>query len=358
MKSSWLFGERANINDVVEAQKRSVDSVIDSVDTEDLRTRLIDEILTAVVHKLRLDVPVLHPDRTIQLPPDEIEIDVSRDPNRAIIPGRGPYLVKGTEVSIVVPFTGEAALFKYGHAPYPFINPIEGEVEDDHLILRHRAEHPDVARIKADFDGRLQQIDQVLSMIRSRAEEWNKEAERIARQKLLNRKEKLEKAGALSLGYPVAPRPAGPGPDTALAAARAPQHFDVFLSHASEDKDTIARPLYHALTAAGVSVWFDEAVLKLGDSLRRKIDEGLARCRYGIVVLSPSFFAKHWPQRELDGLVAKEITSGEKGILPIWHEIDHKGVAEYSPTLADRLAVPSSIGIDEIVRQIRDVLKR
>jgi hypothetical protein len=76
------------------------------------------------------------------------------------------------------------------------------------------------------------------------------------------------------------------------------------------------------------------------------------------VVLSPSFFAKHWPQRELDGLVAKEITSGEKGILPIWHEIDQKGVANYSPTLADRLAVSSSKGVDEIVRQTLDVLAK
>ncbi len=358
MRTSWLFGERANINDVVEARKRSVDSAIDSVDTEELRATSIDEILPAVVDKLRLDVPVLHRDRTMQLPSEEIEIDVSRDPSRAITPGRGPYLVKGTEISVAVPFTGEAALLKYGHAPYPFINPIEGEVEDGHLILRYRAERPDADRIKADFDGRLEQIEGVLSMIRSRAEDWNKEAERIARQKLSNRKEKIEKAGALSLGYAFTPRAAAPRPGTARAAAPARvEVFDVFLSHASEDKDTIARPLYHALTAAGVSVWFDEAVLKLGDSLRRKIDEGLARCRYGIVVLSPSFFAKHWPQRELDGLVAKEITSGEKGILPIWHEIDQKGVAGYSPTLADRLAVPSSKGIDEIVRQIRDVLK-
>lgn len=359
MITSWLFGERAYINDVVEAQKRSVDSAIDSVDTEELRARSIDEIVPLVVHKLRLDVPVLRRDQTMQLPSEEIEIDVSRDPSRAIIPGRGPYVVKGTEISIAVPFTGEAALFKYGHAPYPFINPIEGEVEDDHLILRHRAEHPDAGRIKADFDGRLQQIEEVLSMIRSRAEDWNKEAERIARQKVSNRKEKLEKAGAVSLGYPVAPRPAASRAGAARGAAAAPvEHFDMFLSHASEDKDTIARPLHQALTAAGVSVWFDEAVLKLGDSLRRKIDEGLARCKYGIVVLSPSFFAKHWPQRELDGLVAKEITSGEKGILPIWHEIDQKGVAEYSPTLADRLAIPSSKGINEIVRQILDVLKK
>jgi len=279
MRTGWLFGERANINDVVEAQKRSVDSAIDSVDTEELQAKSIDEIVPAVVHKIRLDVPVLHRDQTMQLPSEEIEIDVSRDPSRAIIRGRGPYLVKGTEISIAVPFTGEAELFKYGHAPYPFINPIEGEVEDDHLILRHRAEHPDAGRIKADFDGRLQQIEGILSLIRSRAEDWNKEAERIARQKLSNRKEKVQKAGALSLGYPVAPRPVLPRPGAARAAAAASvEHFDVFLSHASEDKDTIARPLYQALTAAGVSVWFDEAVLKLGDSLRRKIDEGLARC--------------------------------------------------------------------------------
>ena len=114
MRTSWLFGDRANINDVVETQKRSVDSAIDSVVTEELRARSIDEILPAVVHKLRLDVPVLHRDQTMQLPSQEIEIDVSRDPNRAIIPGRGPSLVKGTEISIAVSFTGEAALFNPG----------------------------------------------------------------------------------------------------------------------------------------------------------------------------------------------------------------------------------------------------
>ena len=86
------------------------------------------------------------------------------------------------------------------------------------------------------------------------------------------------------------------------AAATAPPlkqlaKYDFFLSHTWEDKETIARPLYSALTAAGASVWFDEAVLKIGDSLRRKIDDGLARCKFGIV--SPNFLNKEWPQREL-----------------------------------------------------------
>ena len=128
--------------------------------------------------------------------------------------------------------------------------------------------------------------------------------------------------------------------------------YDLFLSHAGEDKAAIARPLFSALSAAGVTVWFDEAVLKIGDSLRRKIEEGLAKCRYGVVIISPAFLAKEWPQRELDGLAALELQSGEKKILPIWHEIDRDTLARRSPMLADRVAAKSTEGIDALVEKI------
>jgi hypothetical protein len=134
--------------------------------------------------------------------------------------------------------------------------------------------------------------------------------------------------------------------------------YDLFLSHASEDKDAIARPLYEALIAEGISVWFDEAVLELGDSLRRKIDEGLAKCRYGVVILSPKFLSKEWPQRELDGLVARETASGDKAVLPIWHELDRETLLRYSPPLADRLAGRSEEGIPALVEKIRRVLRK
>ena len=133
--------------------------------------------------------------------------------------------------------------------------------------------------------------------------------------------------------------------------------YDIFISHASEDKDAIARPLYNALVERGISVWFDEAVLKLGDSLRRKIDDGLSKCKYGVVILSPSFLSKEWPQRELDGLVARETASGEKAILPIWHEIDRDTLLQSSPTLADKLAGNSKEGLPVIVDKIIEVLK-
>ena len=81
-----------------------------------------------------------------------------------------------------------------------------------------------------------------------------------------------------------------------------PKEWDVFISHAHEDKDDIVRPLAHALRQHDLRVWFDEFELRIGDSLRRKIDQGIARSAFGVVVLSTAFFAKNWAQYELDGL--------------------------------------------------------
>ena len=83
------------------------------------------------------------------------------------------------------------------------------------------------------------------------------------------------------------------------------REYDVFISHASEDKDAVVRPLAHALSDGGLRVWYDEFELRIGDSLRRKIDLGLAKSRFGVVVFSRSFFGKGWTNYELDGLVTR-----------------------------------------------------
>jgi hypothetical protein len=132
---------------------------------------------------------------------------------------------------------------------------------------------------------------------------------------------------------------------------------DVFICHASEDKDSLVRPLANALRQENVDVWFDEFSLKLGDSLRRSIDKGLKLSRFGIVVLSPSFFAKRWTDYELDGLTEKEMSRGETVILPIWHEVSHDDVAGYSLSLAGRVAVKSSDGLATVVESITEVLR-
>lgn len=131
--------------------------------------------------------------------------------------------------------------------------------------------------------------------------------------------------------------------------------WHVFISHASEDKEKVARPLAALLTKAGFRVWLDEAELTLGDSLRRKIDAGLAHSKYGIVILSEVFFAKEWPQRELDALVARE-DDGRKVILPIWHEVNKTIIARFSPLLADRLSVSTDKGLDYVAAAVVKVL--
>lgn len=135
-----------------------------------------------------------------------------------------------------------------------------------------------------------------------------------------------------------------------LVPAPQPQ-WDVFVSHAHEDKASIAEPLSAALVQQGIRVWYDNFELTLGDSLRKSIDRGLANSRFGIVILSHSFFSKHWPQMELDGLVAKE-SNGIKVILPIWHGISAMQVQQYSPLLAGRLAVSTDQGIEYVVQQV------
>jgi len=106
--------------------------------------------------------------------------------------------------------------------------------------------------------------------------------------------------------------------------------YDVFISHASEDKEEVVRPLANTLKDLGLIVWYDEFELKIGDSLRRKIDMGLANSRFGVVVLSHSFLKKGWTNYELDGLVTRSVTN-EQILLPIWHNISKREVTEYSP---------------------------
>ena len=132
--------------------------------------------------------------------------------------------------------------------------------------------------------------------------------------------------------------------------------YDVFISHASEDKESVARPLANALVKLGISVWYDEFELKIGDSLRRKIDDGLAHSNFGIVVISKNFINKGWTNYELDGLITRSLT-GEQQLLPIWHEITKQEVIDYSPSLADKVARNTATNtIEEIAEEIAELI--
>jgi proteic killer suppression protein len=96
----------------------------------------------------------------------------------------------------------------------------------------------------------------------------------------------------------------------------------------------------------------DTFTLTLGDTLSREIDSGLVECDFGIVLLSPRFFAKSWPRTALDALVAREVNEQKKRIVPLWHDVAAEDVARYSPILASRLGVSTTAGLEVVVGEI------
>ena len=125
----------------------------------------------------------------------------------------------------------------------------------------------------------------------------------------------------------------------------------IFLSHASEDKESIADDLAVALKEH-YDVWYDRFELTLGDSLLAKISEGLNNADFGVVILSQNFFGKKWTQAELDGLFALE-EPNKKVILPIWHNVTVEEVKSFSLILAGKLGIETGVGINKLVSAIR-----
>lgn len=133
--------------------------------------------------------------------------------------------------------------------------------------------------------------------------------------------------------------------------------YDVFISHASEDKESFVNEFVNILqNKLKLKVWYDELSIKWGDSIRVKIDQGLKKCKFGIVVLSRSYISKHWTQYELEGLFQRESNEG-KLILPIWHDITKNEILEYSPVLAGKLAMSTAtMTIEEIAENLQELV--
>ena len=123
--------------------------------------------------------------------------------------------------------------------------------------------------------------------------------------------------------------------------------FDVFLSHASEDKAAFVEPLYQALTERGLKVWYDRTHILWGDDFRQKMADGLRQSQYGIVVLSPRF-PKYWPQQEVSVLHTLESTLGASRILPIVLDMTWDEVVVEHPFMGVRNCAFATDGIEAL----------
>ena len=130
---------------------------------------------------------------------------------------------------------------------------------------------------------------------------------------------------------------------------------DLFICHAGRDKADVVEPLVVALRKRGRRVWLDQMEILIGDSLTQKIDEGLAHARLGVVVVSQAVLPKEtgWVRRELNALATREAQEGRVVVLPVWHQVTFEKVAEYSLTLAAKLAANTQDGISSVADMIK-----
>lgn len=136
------------------------------------------------------------------------------------------------------------------------------------------------------------------------------------------------------------------------------EDYDVFVSHAWEDKENFVDEFVQALREYQINVWYDTTQMKWGDSMRAKIDDGLKKSKFGVVVLSPDYIkeGKYWTKTELDGLFQVESING-KMLLPVWHNLTKKEVMSYSPIVASKLAMTTAnMTAQEMAYELKNLL--
>lgn len=208
---------------------------------------------------------------------------------------------------------------------------------------RHEAAAIAAERKRADLERKVAAKEKALATAQGK---WEKEQTAVQKKALNSLKKQADLAERKFSAPPTLPT----RPPVATTAVMEPVVYDVFLSHASEDKDEIARPLADALTARGVTVWFDELNIRVGQSIRREIEHGIRDARFGLVIISEHFMAKPWTQAELDALWGKKMAAKDDSLLPVWHKVTYDDVQRGLPLLAGLHALnTSTMPIDKIV---------
>jgi len=133
--------------------------------------------------------------------------------------------------------------------------------------------------------------------------------------------------------------------------------YDVFISHAVEDKLSIADELNQTLKKLGLNVWYSGDELLMGDSILNAVNGAITSSMFGIVIISPNYLRKRWTMVEMQALFARE-NSSIKCILPVWHQVGYLDIIERLPLLADRFAISSQKGTQAIADHVVKAIRR
>jgi hypothetical protein len=294
---------------------------------------------------------------------------ISYQTSKAMIPaeyfGSGYFVVEGQSYekdvyTFTLPFSGDPILLE--SVPSTRILWTEDVMVTNNEIQFDLIKFSDSASdMKRELDRIVKYITDQGNNVNKQVEEYNNQLGSYIAEQLSKANLKIikDKEFDIELGVPQKNIESSSITDNKLNVKKntlTTKKYDVFISHASEDKNYVSE-LARELKEAGIEVWYDDFQLGWGDDLRAKIDDGLINSKFGIVVFSESFLnKKKWTEHEINALFAREV-KGQKVILPIWHNINRDALLKYSPAFADRLAKKSN-ELANIIAELKKMLKR
>ena len=90
----------------------------------------------------------------------------------------------------------------------------------------------------------------------------------------------------------------------------------VFISYSHKDKPFVSK-LVADLASMGAKVWVDLIEMKVGDSIVKKIQDGIEDSEWLIVVLSPDSVDSGWVTKELSAALFNELEREQVYVLPL-----------------------------------------
>jgi len=207
MNENHLFSTKGDLRDYLEYKKSEIKKEIYGLDEDYILNVSEEDLIKVLVEKYTLAPPMLKNNEKYLLEPKEIDIDVSQDPHRAIFDRSRPFYIKGTLITVVIPFEGDAELFYFRPSTFSTVIP-EGKIHESKLYLEYTTTHHDSESLRNKIEHDIQQIHFNLNWIKNDVDNFNSSLENYIRDLIKTRKDKLLKDRNLvsSLNIPIKKR--------------------------------------------------------------------------------------------------------------------------------------------------------
>ncbi len=210
MAYDLLFYKNGELSSFLDQRKNALENEILSYDSNQILNVSEEDLCEYLVSEYSLEPPELL-ENEIYADHEEADVDVSRDQMRLIRDRSRPFYIKGSQITIIIPFEGDGNLFQYRPSSFG-LNPPRAEVSGQRLRLVYTTTRHDADAIKKEYQNAIERINGYLQSVRENVERYNGQLRTLAKQLIPQRKEKLlaDQGLVSALGVPVKRRDNSP----------------------------------------------------------------------------------------------------------------------------------------------------